>query len=193
MHTVIGRPAGSGLFCGVGGAGVSVAEDVIAALSGGGAAVARMEIARLVNAAVLRLSGRGRVAAELARVAEAAARSDTDLAEAMDRLSEDDRQAAAGQLAQALRYDGDDPAEQAATTELREQAERVRQLLTNHGLAVTGGNPGVAVQHNTGQIVQNTGTSTVHAPFRVGGNYTAGTDTSPPRPTEPGPGRPAER
>jgi hypothetical protein len=36
---------------------MGVAEDVIAALSGGGAAVARMEIARLVSTAVLRLSG----------------------------------------------------------------------------------------------------------------------------------------
>jgi hypothetical protein len=162
---------------------MGVAEDVIAALSGGGAAVARIEIARLVNTAVLRLSGRGRAAAELARVAEAAARSDTDLAQAMDRLSGGEREAAAGQLAEALTYDGDDPAEQAATVELRAQAEQVRQLLINHGLAVTGGNPGVAVQHNPGQIVQNTGSGTVHAPFRVGGNYTAGTDTSPPRPT----------
>jgi hypothetical protein len=36
-------------------------------------------------------------------VAEAAARSDTDLAEAMDRLGVTDRQAAAGQLEEALR------------------------------------------------------------------------------------------
>ena len=120
---------------------MGAAEDVIAALSGGGAGVARMEIARLVNAAVLRLSGRGRAAGELARVAEAAARSDTDLAEAMDRLSEGGRQAAAGQLAEALAYHGDDPAEQAATAALRQQAEQVRQLLINHGLAVTGGTP----------------------------------------------------
>ena len=153
---------------------MGVAEEVIAALSGGGAAVARMEIARLVNTAVLRLSGRGRAAAELARVAEAAARSDADLAEAMDRLTETDRQAAAGQLDEALAYDGDDPAEQAATAELRQQAEQVRQLLINHGLAVTGSNPGIAVQHNTGQTVQNTGHGTMHAPFQVGGNYHAG-------------------
>jgi hypothetical protein len=46
------------------------------------------------------LSGRGQAAAELARIAEAAARSDTDLAEVMDRLSADDRQSAAGQLAE---------------------------------------------------------------------------------------------
>jgi hypothetical protein len=174
---------------------VGVAEEVIAALSGGGEAVARMEIARLVNAAVLRLSGRGRAAAELARVAEAAARSDTDLAEAMDRLSAGDRQAAARQLDEALAYDGDDAAERAAAAELRQQSEQVHQLLVNHGLTVTGGNPGVAVQHNTGQIVQNTGEGTVHAPFHVGGSYTAGIDTSPPRPADPGPGpvRPGER
>jgi hypothetical protein len=73
-----------------------MAEDAITALSGGGAGVARMEIARLVNTAVLRLSDRGLAAAELARVAEAAARSDADLAEAMDRLTETDRTIAAG-------------------------------------------------------------------------------------------------
>jgi hypothetical protein len=96
-------------------------------------------------------------------VAEAAARSDTDLAQAMDRLNQDERRAAARQLADALTYDGDDPAEQAATTELRQQAQQLHQLLTNHGLAVPGDNPGITVQHNTGQIVQNTGTGTVHA------------------------------
>ena len=153
--------AGSaGRLCAAGwwGCWVGVAEDVIAAMSGGGVAMARMEIARLVNAAVARLSGRGRASAELAKVAEAATRSDTDLAQAMDRLSAGDREAAAGQLEEALAYSGDDPAEQAATAELRQQAEQVRQLLINHGLTVTGGNPGIAVQTNTGQIVQNTGT-----------------------------------
>jgi hypothetical protein len=63
----------------------------------------------------------------------------------------------------------------------------VRQLLINHGLTVTGGNPGAAVQHNTGQIVQNAGQGTVYAPLHVDGNYTAGTGTSPPRPSSPGP------
>jgi hypothetical protein len=169
----------------MGGAWVGVAEDVIAALSGGGAGVARMEIARLVNTAVLRLSGRNRAAAELAKVAEAAARSDTDLAEAMDQLTATDRTTAAGQLTEALTYDGTDPAEQTATAQLREQAEQVRQLLINHGLTVTGANPGIAVQHNTGQIIQNTGPGTVHAPFHVHGNYTAG--------TQPSAGRPGER
>ena len=164
---------------------MGVAEEVIAALSGGGAAVARMEIARLVNTAVLRLSGRGRAATELARVAEAAARSDSDLAEAMDRLTETDRRAAAGQLDEALNYDGDDPAEKAATAQLQTQAEQVRQLLINHGLTVTGGNPGIAVQHNTGQIIQNTGPGTVHAPYRVGGDYTAAHEPGP-GPAEPG-------
>jgi hypothetical protein len=115
-----------------------------------------------------------RATAELARVAEAAARSDTDLAEAMDRLSDTDWEAAAGQLAEALAYDGDDPIEQAATAELRGQAEQVHQLLINHGLTVTGGNPGVAVQTNTGQIVQNTGGGTVHVVHEVGGDYHAG-------------------
>ena len=129
---------------------VGVAEEVIAALSRGDAAVARMEIARLVNTAVTRLSGRGRAADELAGWPRRPPRSDTDLAEAMDQLSETDRTAAAGQLDEALAYDGTDPAEQAATAELREQAERVHQLLINHGLAVTGGNSGIAVQHNTG-------------------------------------------
>ena len=168
-HTDGAARVGSGLCRGAdGGCWMGVAEEVIAALSGGGAAVARMEIARLVNAAVLRLSGRGQAAAELARVAEAAARSDAGLAEAMDRLSETDRQAAAGQLAQTLAYDGDDPVEQAVTADLRAQAEQVRQLLINHGLTVTGGNPGVAVQTNTGQIAQNTGSGTMHAPVNPG-------------------------
>jgi hypothetical protein len=172
-----------------------VAEDVIAALS---VVVRRWRGWRSPGWSTprwVRLSGRGRTAAELARVAEAVARSDTDLAAAMDRLSAADRLAGAGQLDEALSYDGDDPAEQAATTELRQPAEQVRQLLISHGLTVAGGDPGVAVQTNTGQIVQNTGMGTVSAPFRVDGNYTAGTDTSPPPPTdrEPGSGWPGER
>ena len=174
--------------------GCWVAEEVIAALSGGGAAVAQMEIARLVNTAVLRLSGRGRAAAELARVADAAARSDTDLAEAMDRISQSARQAPPGSWPRRWPMTGRPGREQAATADLRAQAEQVRKLLINHGLTLTG-NPSVAVQHNSGQIVQNTGPGTVHASFRVGGDYTAGTDTSAPRPTnpEPDPGRPDER
>jgi hypothetical protein len=155
---------------------MGVADAVIAALSGGGVAVARMEAARLVNAAVSRLSARGQVGRELALIADAAARSDTDLAEQMQKMSESDREAAAGQLDEALSYTGDDPHEQAATQQLQQQAEQVHQLLVNRGLAVTGGNTGIAVQHNTGQIVQNTGPGTVHAPFEVGGNYTAGHD-----------------
>jgi hypothetical protein len=63
--------------------------------------------------------------------------------------------------------------------ELREQAEQVRQLLINHGFTETGGNPGIAVQTNTGQIVQNTGSGVVHAPFRVDGNYTAAPEPGP--------------
>jgi hypothetical protein len=86
-----------------------------------------------------------------------------------------------------LTYDGTDPAEQSATAELREQAEQVRQLLINHGPTVTGGNIGIAVHHNTGQIIQNTGPGTVHAPFRVSGDYNAATEPSP------DPGRPGER
>jgi hypothetical protein len=155
---------------------MAVAEDVLAALSGGGVAVVRVEVARLVNAAVLRLSSRGRAGRELALIASAAARSDSDLAEQMQQMSDQDREAAAGQLDEALTYTGEDPHEQAATQQLREQAERVHQLLVNHGLAITGGNTSIAVQHNTGQIVQNSGAGTVHAPFQVGGNYTAGQD-----------------
>jgi hypothetical protein len=44
-----------------------VAEKVIAALSGVGAAVAGMEIVRLVNASVVRLPGRGTVHARVPR------------------------------------------------------------------------------------------------------------------------------
>jgi hypothetical protein len=59
--TLSSGAARRGWACAAGSMGcrMGVAEDVIAALSGGGAAVARMEIARLVNAAVLRLAGRG--------------------------------------------------------------------------------------------------------------------------------------
>jgi hypothetical protein len=78
-------------------------------------------------------SGRRFLSAVIGKLAEAAARSDTDLARAMDRLSADDRQVAAGQLAEALSYDGTDPAEQAATAELRQRADQFRQLLINHG------------------------------------------------------------
>lgn len=72
-----------------------------------------------------------------------------------------------------MTYDGDDPAEQAATAELQAQAAQVRHLLVNHGLAVTG-NPGIAVQQNIGQIVQNTGTGTMHVVRDVGGDYPTG-------------------
>jgi ribulose-5-phosphate 4-epimerase/fuculose-1-phosphate aldolase len=58
--------------------------------------------------------------------------------------------AATGQLGETLSYDGNDRVEHAATAKLRQQAEQVRQLLINHGLTVAGGNPGIAVQHNTG-------------------------------------------
>jgi hypothetical protein len=152
---------------------VDIGADIIAALSGGGAAVARMEIARLVSSAVTRLSSRGRMARELARVADVAARSDADLAQEMDRLTPAEQTSAAAQLDEALVYDEDDPDERAATAALVSQAEQVRQLLVNHGL-IAGTNSGVAVTTNTGQIISQSGSGTVHAPFHVGGDYHAG-------------------
>ena len=152
---------------------MGIGADVIAALTGGGAAVARMEIARLASAAVTRLSSRGRVARELAKVADVAARSDADLAKEMDRLTSAEQTSAAAQLDEALVYDEDDPDERAATAALVSQAEQVRQLLVNHGL-IAGTNSGVAVTTNTGQIITQSGSGTVHAPFHVGGDYHAG-------------------
>jgi hypothetical protein len=154
---------------------VDIGTEIITALTGGGVAVARMEIARLASSAVNRLSRRGRLAQELALVADTAVRSDSDLAGAMDRLSTDQRSTAAAQLNDALTYDGDDPDEQAATEALAAQAGEVRQLLVNHGL-ITGTNTGVSVGTNTGQIVSQSGSGTVHAPFHVGGDYHAGSD-----------------
>jgi hypothetical protein len=156
---------------------MDIGADVIAALTGGGGAVARMEIARLVTGAVTRLSSRGRVARELARVADVAARSDADLAKEMDRLTPAEQSSAAAQLDEALVYDEDDPDERAATEALAAQAREVRQLLVNHGL-IAGTNSGIAVTTNTGQIISQTGSGTVHAPFHVGGDYHAGSAQS---------------
>ncbi len=156
---------------------MDIGTEVVDALTGGGAAVARMQIARLANAAVSRLSKRGRLAQELAQVADAAARSDSDLAKEMERLSSDERSVAAAQLNDALGYEGDDPDEMAATEALATQAGEVRQLLVNHGL-ITGTNTGVSVGTNTGQIISQTGSGTVHAPFHVSGSYHAGRDES---------------
>jgi hypothetical protein len=45
-------------------------------------------------------------------------------------------------------------------------------LLVNHGL-IAGTNSGIAVTTNTGQIITQSGSGTVHAPFHVGGDYHA--------------------
>src|SRR3954468_5470060 len=132
-----------------------------------------MEVARLVGAAVTRLSSRGRAARELAKIADAAVRSDADLAAELDRLAPAGQASAATQLDEALIYEGDDPDERAATDALADQAQQVRQLLVNHGL-IAGTNSGVAVTTNRGQIISQAGSGTVHAPFHVSGDYHAG-------------------
>jgi hypothetical protein len=152
---------------------MNIGADVIAALTGGGAAVARMEIARLLQSGVLRLRNRGGLARELTLVAEAAARSDADLAKEMERLNPDERFKAAAQLNEALAYTGEDPEEQAATEALAAQAGEVHELLVSHGL-ITGTNTGVSVGTNAGQIISQSGAGTVHAPFHVRGDYHAG-------------------
>src|SRR3954452_23688809 len=103
-----------------------------------------MEIARLLKSGVPRLRSRGGKYQELALIAEAAGRSNSELAAEMDRLAPDGQTSAATQLNEALVYDGDDPDERAATAALADQAQQVRQLLVNHGL-LAGTNSGIAV------------------------------------------------
>ncbi len=107
-----------------------------------------------------RLARRGRLGQELALVADALARSDEELAEEMQRLEPEQRQAAAEQLDDALDYDGPDEAEQRATQALRQHAEQLRPTL-----AATVSAPG-----NRVQVVHAAG----HSPFSVGRDYIAG-------------------
>lgn len=139
-------------------------ELVLAALSGGAVGVARMEVARLVNAATRRLARRGRAGEELALIADALARSDEELGAELERLEPEQAQLAARQLDEALVYDGADAAEVQATAALREQAEQLRPLLAQ-ALSAPG---------NQGQVVQAWGNATVHAPFSVGRDYVVG-------------------
>ncbi len=149
----------------------SVGALVLGALSAGAVGVARMEIARLVQGAMTRLARRGWLGQELALVADALARSDEELAEEMERLEPEQRQAAAEQLDDALNYDGPDEAEQRATQALREQAEQLRPALTAT----------VSASGNRGQVVYAAEQATVHAPFSVGRDYIAGQRFEPGR------------
>lgn len=148
---------------------MSVGEVVLGALSGGGALVARVEIARLVQGAVQRLSRRGQVGRELAIVADALGRSDDDVAKEMQRLSEEQRGAAAGQLDQALTYDGPDVTERDATRALGELGEQVRTALS-----------GVQTSGQVGHVIHATDHATVHAPGAVGRDYIAGNASGTP-------------
>lgn len=151
---------------------MGVADEVIAALSGSGAAVARMEIARLLNAAVLHLSARNRPARELALVAAAAAHSDEQLAAEMDRIGPKGEANTVRQLNAALNYPDKDPEEQAATADLRSQAEKVRQAVVGYRTEISGGQVGQIVHNNAGQVIQNTGSGSIFAPFRPGAKFT---------------------
>lgn len=140
-----------------------IGELVLAALSGGAGAVARAEVARLVQGGVHRLARRGRVSRELAIVADAVARSDDELAAEMKRLPPGEAIAAARQMDEALSYDGPDEDERKATGELRKHAEAVRGLLSQTQL----------IHGNHGQVVQASGQAQVHAPFHVARDYHA--------------------
>jgi len=115
---------------------MAVGEMIIGALAAGGTSVARMELARLIRSAVTRLSRRGRVARELALVADTAARSDDELAAALDRLPDQDRRIAAEQLDEALSYHGNDTDEARATEALDAEAKQLIQTLANYGVTI---------------------------------------------------------
>ena len=135
---------------------MAVGEMIVGAVAAGGTSVVRMELARLVRSAVTRLSRRGRVARELALVADTAARSDDDFAAALDRLPEQDREIAAGQLDEALSYLGNDTDEAAATKALDEDAKQLIQMLTNHGVVIAN-NSGMVVNAPGGQVGSTSG------------------------------------
>jgi hypothetical protein len=144
---------------------LELGDAIVGALIGGGAAAARTEAARLIHAAVLRLSGRGRVGRELARVADALARgSDEGVAAELDRLNEEQATLAGQQLDEALHYDGADERERQATDELQGLARQVAQQLNIAG---------PVIGRNTG-TVWNVSGGTVHAPGAVGRDYIAG-------------------
>lgn len=135
---------------------MAVGEMIIGALAAGGTSVVRMELARLVRSAVTRLSRRGRVARELALVADTAARSDEEFAAALDRLPEQDREIAAGQLDEALSYQGHDVDEAAATKALDADARQLIESLVNHGVVI-GDNSGTVVSAPGGQAGSTSG------------------------------------
>jgi hypothetical protein len=155
---------------------VAIADDLIMGLSAGGIAVARMEFARLGQAAIAQLNKHGRAAKELARITDAALRSDEDLATELDQLTDEERQAAGSQLHAALTAQAGSGAEdQSATAALTARAVQLRQLLVNHGI-IAPSSGGVVIIHNGGQVISNTGDGPLHAPFRVGGDYHAGSE-----------------
>jgi hypothetical protein len=155
---------------------VAIADELITALSTGGIAVARMEFARLGQAAIAQLNRRGRAAEELARITDAALRSDDDLASELDKLTDDDQKAAGSQLNAALvEQAGGDLEDRSTTARLAAQAAQLRQQLVIHGI-IAPANQGVVIDHNEGQVINNTGDGPVHAPFRVGRDYRAGND-----------------
>lgn len=135
---------------------MAVGEMIVGALAAGGTSVVRMELARLVRAAVTRLSRRGRVARELALVADVAARSDEEFAAALDRLPAQDREIAAGQLDDALSYEGQDTDEAKATKALDEDAKKLVQTLVGNGMII-GENRGTAINAPGGQVGSTTG------------------------------------
>lgn len=135
---------------------MAVGEVIVGTLAAGGTAAARMELARLVRSGVTRLSRRGRVARELALIADTAARSDEEFASALDRVGDQDKKIAAGQLNEALSYSGGDVEEAAATKALDAEAQQLIQSLVNHGVIV-GDNSGVLNNAPRGQIGSTSG------------------------------------
>ena len=135
---------------------MDIVDAVIAATAGGAVGVARAELARVLHLAVGRLERGGRASRELARIAEAAARTDADLAEEMELLASEDEQAeAAAQLRESLELTGDDDIDLAAT---------LARLLGRLEEASAPPAPGI-VQHITNS------SGTVHAPAIVHGDY----------------------
>lgn len=113
---------------------VDIGQDILDALSRGGVAALRSELAQFLNAAIVRLSRRGKAAQQLALIAEAAARSDEGLAGVMDSLNHQDRVVVARELADALTLPSGAPEDVAATEYLLDRARAVHAQLSLFGL-----------------------------------------------------------
>lgn len=133
---------------------MDLADTVMGGLAGGGLAVARVEVARVLKLALDSLRRKGRAGKELGVVLEAVALSDEDLAKEFERLDAATRETATEQFRQALSEPENERIRTEATRLVAMANDRSQQSGTNRG-----------------QLIQNSDHGVVHAPFNVRGDY----------------------